>query len=87
MRLACPSILFSSGFVLAHRKRTHVFRVIGQFVAKAMLDSRIIDLHFNKVFVKLVLGDEVPLTIASLKVCSIHITEDAFSSVSSPTAC
>jgi E3 ubiquitin-protein ligase TRIP12 len=51
------------------RKRTHVFRVIGQFVAKAMLDSRIIDLHFNKTFLKLVLGEEVPLTIASLKVC------------------
>lgn len=33
-----------------------------------MLDSRIIDLHFNKVFLKLVLGEEVPLTIATLKV-------------------
>ena len=51
-------------------KRTHLLRVIGQFVAKAMLDSRIIDLTFNKVFLKLVLGEEVPLTIASLKVCA-----------------
>lgn len=50
------------------RKRTHIFRVIGQFVAKAMLDSRIIDLHFNKIFLKLILGEDVPLTIASLKV-------------------
>ena len=33
-----------------------------------MLDSRIIDLSFNKVFMKLVLGEEVPLTIATLKV-------------------
>lgn len=33
-----------------------------------MLDSRIIDLHFNKVFLKLVLGEEVPLTIQTLKV-------------------
>lgn len=49
------------------QKRTHLFRVIGQFVAKAMLDSRIIDLSFNKIFLKLVLGDEVPLTIATLK--------------------
>ncbi|KAF4593200.1 Ubiquitin fusion degradation protein 4 [Pleurotus pulmonarius] len=48
-------------------KRTHILRVIGQFVAKAMLDSRIIDLHFNKVFLKLVLGEEVPLTIQTLK--------------------
>lgn len=50
------------------RKRTHVIRVIGQFVAKAMLDSRIIDLSFNKIFLKLVLGEPVPLTIDSLRV-------------------
>ncbi|KAF9047194.1 hypothetical protein BDZ89DRAFT_1058246 [Hymenopellis radicata] len=49
------------------QKRTHMFKVIGQFVAKAMLDSRIIDLTFNKIFLKLVLGEEVPLTIATLK--------------------
>lgn len=55
----------------SQRKRTHILRVIGQFVAKAMLDSRIIDLTFNKVFLKLVLGEEVPLTIASLKVSNI----------------
>lgn len=49
------------------RKRTHILRVVGQYVAKAMLDSRIIDLSVNKIFVKLVLGEEVPLTIESLK--------------------
>ncbi|KAI0924248.1 hypothetical protein AcW2_005179 [Taiwanofungus camphoratus] len=49
------------------QKRTHIFRVIGQFVAKAMLDSRIIDLSFNKIFLKLILGEEVPLTIDNLK--------------------
>ena len=52
-------------------------RVIGQFVAKAMLDSRIIDLSFNKIFLKLVLGEDVPLTIATLKVSFIVITEDS----------
>jgi len=38
-----------------------------------MLDSRIIDLTFNKVFLKLVLGEVVPLTTATLKVwfCSL----------------
>jgi E3 ubiquitin-protein ligase TRIP12 len=36
-----------------------------------MLDSRIIDLSVNKVFVKLVLGEEVPLTIESLKVRNV----------------
>ncbi|KAH9851913.1 hypothetical protein C2E23DRAFT_904051 [Lenzites betulinus] len=49
------------------QKRTHLIRVIGQFVAKAMLDSRIIDLSFNKIFLKLVLGEEVPLTLDTLK--------------------
>ena len=43
-------------------------RVIGQFVAKAMLDFRIIDLSFNKIFLKFVLGEDAPLTIATLKV-------------------
>ena len=33
-----------------------------------MLDSRIIDLSLNKVFLKLILGEEVPLTIENLKV-------------------
>ncbi|KIP04525.1 hypothetical protein PHLGIDRAFT_191474 [Phlebiopsis gigantea 11061_1 CR5-6] len=49
------------------QKRTHIFRVIGQFVAKAMLDSRIIDLSVNKMFLKLILGEEVLLTIENLK--------------------
>jgi len=49
------------------KKRSDVFRVLGQFVAKALLDSRIIDISLNKIFLKLILGEEVPLTIASLK--------------------
>lgn len=52
-------------------KKTYVFKIIGQFVAKAMLDSRIIDMNFNKIFLKLVLGEEVPQTIANLAVRSI----------------
>ncbi|KAE9398555.1 hypothetical protein BT96DRAFT_957548 [Gymnopus androsaceus JB14] len=55
------------------QKRTHIFRVIGQFVAKALLDSRIIDLSFNKIFLKLVLGEEVPLTIASLQLVDVDL--------------
>ena len=53
----------------SHRKRTHIIKVSGQFVAKAMLDSRIIDLSFNKIFLKLILGEEVPLNIDTLQVC------------------
>jgi E3 ubiquitin-protein ligase TRIP12 len=54
--------------MISFRKRTHIFRVIGQFLAKAMLDSRIIDLSFNKIFLKIILGEEVPLTLSTLKV-------------------
>ena len=50
-------------------KKTYVFKIIGQFIAKAMLDSRIIDMNFNKVFLKMILEEEVPQTIASLSVC------------------
>ncbi|KAF8576807.1 hypothetical protein K439DRAFT_1366247 [Ramaria rubella] len=49
------------------QKRTHLFQVIGQFVAKALLDSRIIDMSLNKIFLKLVLEEEVPQTITSLR--------------------
>ncbi|KAG7094023.1 hypothetical protein E1B28_007645 [Marasmius oreades] len=55
------------------QKKLHVFRVIGQFVAKAMLDSRIIDLSINKIFLKLVLGEDIPLTIASLKLVDLDL--------------
>ncbi|CAK5283219.1 unnamed protein product [Mycena citricolor] len=55
------------------QKRTHIYRIIGQFVAKAMLDSRIIDLSLNKIFLKIVLGEEVPLTIATLKLVDISL--------------
>ena len=40
-------------------------------MAKSMLDSRIIDLSFNKIFLKLVLGERVALTLNNLKVPSI----------------
>ncbi|EIW79108.1 hypothetical protein CONPUDRAFT_59237 [Coniophora puteana RWD-64-598 SS2] len=49
------------------QKRTHILRVVGQFVAKAMLDSRIIDMSLNKVFIKQVLGEDVPVTIDTLR--------------------
>lgn len=51
---------------------THILRIIGQFIAKAMLDSRTIDLSLNKIFLKLVLDEEVPLTIASLRVSNSY---------------
>ncbi|PFH51865.1 hypothetical protein AMATHDRAFT_141636 [Amanita thiersii Skay4041] len=55
------------------QKRTHILRVIGQFVAKAMLDSRIIDLDFNRIFLKHILGEDVPVTLASLQLVDVGL--------------
>jgi hypothetical protein len=65
----CTSLHLTSSYSASYcSKRTHLFQVIGQFLAKALLDSRIIDMSLNKIFLKLVLEEEVPQTIASLKV-------------------
>ncbi|OZJ07024.1 hypothetical protein BZG36_00227 [Bifiguratus adelaidae] len=39
------------------RKILQLFRVLGQFVGKAMLDSRIIDIPFSTIFVRELLGE------------------------------
>lgn len=48
-----------SPFIPPRRKRSDIFRVLGQFVAKALLDSRIVDMSFNKIFLKIVMGEDV----------------------------
>jgi E3 ubiquitin-protein ligase TRIP12 len=45
------------------------FKTLGLFVGRALLDSRIIDVNLNKVFLKLILGMQVKKSIATLKVC------------------
>ncbi|KAJ1021374.1 hypothetical protein NDA18_005611 [Ustilago nuda] len=47
-------------------KRVHAFRILGQFVAKALLDSRIIDCDFSPVFMRAVLNQHVAPTLATL---------------------
>ncbi|CEQ41607.1 SPOSA6832_03348, partial [Sporobolomyces salmonicolor] len=51
----------------AGKKALKVFRVLGQFVAKSMMDSRIIDVNFSRTFMRFVLEQDVPLTIASVR--------------------
>lgn len=48
--------------------RLTAFKILGQFVAKAVLDSRIIDCHFSPVFMRAVLNQRVPMTLDMLKV-------------------
>lgn len=47
-------------------KRLQAFRILGQFVAKALLDSRIIDCNFSAVFMRAVLNQHVAPTLATL---------------------
>ncbi|GAA5832992.1 hypothetical protein JCM11251_006474 [Rhodosporidiobolus azoricus] len=49
------------------KKTLKTFRVLGQFVAKAMMDTRIIDVNFARPFMRLVLEQDLPLSIASVK--------------------
>jgi E3 ubiquitin-protein ligase TRIP12 len=65
-----PSAAASDDFVFVGTTRTKFFRILGQFVAKALLDSRIIDMAFNPIFMKVIQGDEVVPSIQALRVSS-----------------
>nr|XP_019045516.1 E3 ubiquitin-protein ligase TRIP12 [Kwoniella bestiolae CBS 10118]OCF24446.1 E3 ubiquitin-protein ligase TRIP12 [Kwoniella bestiolae CBS 10118] len=43
------------------------YKTLGLFAGRALLDSRIIDVNLNRVFLKLILGQPVKKTIATLK--------------------
>ena len=49
------------------RSRLGWFKTLGIFAGRALLDSRIIDINLNKVFLKLILGKPVKKSIATLK--------------------
>ena len=56
------------------RSRLSWFKTLGLFLGRALLDSRIIDVNLNKVFLRLILGHPVKKTIATLKVrCHIPL--------------
>ena len=54
--------------VFVGTSRVKFFRILGQFVAKALLDSRIIDMAFNPVFLRHVLSDAIEPSIQLLRV-------------------
>lgn len=47
--------------------RLTAFRIIGQFVAKALLDSRIIDCNFSPIFMRAVLNQRFTPSLATLR--------------------
>lgn len=50
------------------RSRISWFRTLGLFLGRALLDSRIVDVNLNTVFLNLILGKSVKKSIANLKV-------------------
>lgn len=42
-------------------------KLLGQFIARSLLDSRVIDISLSKTFLKSVLEEAVPLSISSVK--------------------
>jgi len=44
-----------------------LYKLLGQFIARSLLDSRVIDISLNKIFLKSVLEEAVPLSITSVK--------------------
>jgi E3 ubiquitin-protein ligase TRIP12 len=51
----------------AGKKLLHLFKMLGNFVARSMLDSRIIDVSFNPTFFRLANGQVMVPTIALIK--------------------
>jgi len=49
------------------------FKTLGLFLGRALLDSRIIDVNLNKVFLKAVLGKPVKRSIATLKLVDMPL--------------
>jgi E3 ubiquitin-protein ligase TRIP12 len=51
----------------AGKKLLHLFKMLGNFVARSMLDSRIIDISFNPTLFRLANGSNVPPSVALVK--------------------
>ncbi|CAO3632336.1 unnamed protein product [Cunninghamella echinulata] len=54
-----PAPLYKGMNAKSHSKIIHLFKSLGQFVAKAMLDFRIIDIPFSVAFFKLLLNNDI----------------------------
>jgi E3 ubiquitin-protein ligase TRIP12 len=59
----------SSTSALQHPPRSDypLFKSLGTFIGKALLDSRLIDINLNKVFLRAVMGEALPLDCSTLR--------------------
>lgn len=51
----------------SRKSKVQSFKVLGQFVAKALFDSRIVDLRFSTAFMRAVIHQPIPETLSMLK--------------------
>lgn len=64
-----PAPISEAGLSTAAGKgRLAAFKILGQFVAKAVLDSRIIDCNFSPIFMRSVLNHRVAASMSTLQV-------------------
>lgn len=49
------------------KSKVHSFKILGQFVAKALFDSRIVDMHFSTMFMRAVIRLPIPETLSMLR--------------------
>lgn len=58
-------------------KRTlHLFKILGKFIARSMLDSRIIDVSFNPIFFRIINHPTaLPLSLGALKTVDSHLAK------------
>lgn len=58
------------------KRRLHLFKMLGKFVARSMLDSRIIDLSFNPTFFRIANhSTTLPLSLGVLKSVDSHLAK------------
>lgn len=58
------------------KRKLHLFKMLGKFIARSMLDSRIIDLSFNPTFFRITNHQTVlPLSLGFLKTVDSHLAK------------
>lgn len=58
------------------KRKLHLFKMLGKFVARSMLDSRIIDLSFNPTFFRIANHSSIlPLSLGVLKTIDAHLAK------------
>nr|XP_031864296.1 uncharacterized protein CI109_000209 [Kwoniella shandongensis]KAA5531368.1 hypothetical protein CI109_000209 [Kwoniella shandongensis] len=62
-----PSPLSGEASSSANTTRLSWYKTLGLFTGRALLDSRIIDVNLNKVFLKLILGQPIRKSISTLR--------------------